>query len=66
MMVALTCPECKRQQVFSGRGRCRCGAYLIHHFNRRMCLPDGRVYAWAEEKWERVNTPAELAESLNR
>ena len=33
MKVALKCPECGYRKVYDGRGACRCGVYLVHHFD---------------------------------
>ena len=44
--VALKCPDCERLTTYNGRGRCRCGSYLIHHFK-------GSVYIDPERKtWD--------------
>ncbi len=32
--VAVVCPDCQRWFVVNGRGRCRCGSYLIHHIGK--------------------------------
>lgn len=55
MHVALQCPDCQMHTVFSGRGRCICGTYLIHHWNgmnahRSLIVPWGRVLMWDQEE----------------
>ena len=52
-LVAVSCPVCGYQKVVSGRGRCRCGVYLIHHWARmrkgaKLFLPEGCIYYWNE------------------
>lgn len=46
MQVALRCPECGRCRVYNGRGRCRCGAYLIDH--------TGHPFIYTEAQAKRV------------
>ncbi len=61
--VALECPECGRATTFNGRGRCRCGAYLVHHMGKSFPIttPD-RTYVWVGGKpvpfqeWRQANT----------
>jgi len=43
--VALRCPDCGYWRVYMGRGRCRCGSYLIHHTGRSVTL-DPTVRYW--------------------
>lgn len=45
MFVTIKCPDCGYHKVVNGRGRCRCGTYLINHFaDKSIFLPDGRVW----------------------
>jgi len=30
ILVTVVCPDCRRAFVVNGRGRCKCGAYLVH------------------------------------
>lgn len=55
-IVAVTCPSCRRSFCINGRGKCRCGVYLVHHTKKNFhkLLPaDMPVYVWVEEekKW---------------
>ena len=49
--VVLQCPDCKSRdrrtgwRTYLGRGRCRCGSYLIHHFKGEVIInPEGRTW----------------------
>lgn len=47
--VAVVCPDCRRGFVVNGRGRCRCGSYLIHHIGRgksKLIDPDDPRPTW--------------------
>lgn len=57
--IAVTCPECRRGFVVSGRGRCRCGAYLAHTWAGRdqgrafvIPYPPERTYIWLDGTWQ--------------
>ena len=54
--VTVKCPDCERQTVFNGRGRCRCGTYLVHHFEgHSMLLPDLRTWIrQPDDTWQLV------------
>lgn len=45
MHVAVRCPDCGYTKVVSGRGRCRCGAYLLHHMARTF-IASGKGRVW--------------------
>ena len=48
--VALKCPDCGRLTTYNGRGRCRCGSYLIHHFSGSVFIdPEGRTWDMRDE-----------------
>jgi hypothetical protein len=59
---AVRCPECDRGFVINGRGRCRCGAYLVHHTPRAyltdhddLLPPDGpATWLWVENEWVKL------------
>jgi len=54
--VVVTCPECNYSKVINGRGRCRCGAYLIHHQKTPKYFTDEeRVYVWENGSWRRIS-----------
>ena len=46
--VVLQCPDCKSRDertgwnTYNGRGRCRCGSYLIHHFSGSVIIDPER------------------------
>ena len=46
--VVLQCPDCKSRdertgwKTYNGRGKCRCGSYLIHHFSGSVIINPGR------------------------
>ena len=46
--VVLQCPDCKSRdertgwKTYDGRGRCRCGSYLIHHFSGSVIIDPER------------------------
>ena len=47
MLITLRCPECRKETVFNGSGRCGCGVYLIGPRwpkGQRRWLPQGQVY----------------------
>ena len=49
--VALTCPECGYLKTYNGRGKCRCGVYLIHHATGSVLLTGkGRVWVMNEAR----------------
>jgi hypothetical protein len=45
--IVVSCPECKRDACINGRGKCRCGAYLVHHSRGSFTMPD-RTWFWDE------------------
>jgi hypothetical protein len=53
--VTVACPECGRWFVVNGRGRCTCGAYLVHHMagRRVVAMPPGRVWVFKDGHWQR-------------
>lgn len=65
---ALLCPDCGKETVFNGRGRCTCGTYLIRAWqgmNRgaSLPLPRGRVLGWNERdaSWQVLREKEPLA-----
>ena len=53
----LQCPDCRRKdprtgwKVYNGRGRCRCGSYLIHHFSGSVFIdPERRTWDMRDEE----------------
>lgn len=53
--VAVKCPDCGHAKVINGRGTCRCGAYLVHHWNgmsrgKSMILRNRRVWIFQAEQ----------------
>ncbi len=57
--IAVNCPDCSRLFVVNGRGRCACGAYLIHHWAGQRAHPlhlsmDGPVYWLRGIEWQLV------------
>lgn len=52
--VTVDCPECRRCFVVNGRGRCRCGAYLIDHIGRgkaKYIFDPERTYLHRDGRW---------------
>jgi hypothetical protein len=47
----VTCPDCGHTFCVNGRGRCRCGAYLVHHAASSFTLRD-RTWFWRDGAWE--------------
>ena len=49
--VVLQCPDCKKldkrtgNKVYNGRGKCRCGSYLVHHF-AGLLYADPEINTW--------------------
>ena len=63
MIVPLRCPLCDRMRAYNGRGRCRCGAYLVDHLGNPMYFaPDDLVFLHnGRDQWEGMTTPATSA-----
>jgi len=51
MQVGVQCPDCRRALVVSGRRRCRCGTYLVHHWDGSLWRPHGRVLLMVDGRW---------------
>lgn len=52
--ISVECPECHRGFVVSGRGRCRCGAYLAYSWSGRSFIipfPPERTWVWIDDVW---------------
>lgn len=52
-LVGVECPECGSGTVLNGRGLCRCGAYLVHHWagqqrGRLLVMSRPRTWLWEE------------------
>ena len=65
--VVLQCPDCKERdpwtgwKTYNGRGRCRCGSYLVHHFSGEVVInPEGRTWDMSDESDPILIEPAPL------
>jgi hypothetical protein len=54
--VVLQCPDCKSRdertgwKTYNGRGKCRCGSYLIHHFSGSVTInPERNTWDMRDE-----------------
>ena len=54
--VVLQCPDCKSRdertgwKTYNGRGKCRCGSYLIHHFSGSVIInPERNTWDMRDE-----------------
>jgi hypothetical protein len=49
--IVLQCPDCRQRdnrtgwKTINGRGKCRCGSYLVHHFSG-LLYADPEINTW--------------------
>jgi hypothetical protein len=54
--VVVDCPECGRHFVVNGRGKCRCGVYLLDHMAKSFTLTR-RTYVREDNEWRLLYDP---------